>query len=338
MLVLQGVSENIFCRMVGGLLHNVRKIEDEKPGLVPILFLKSTLEFLMQFTVEKSLEFSGVSLHSGREVKVALRSAPVNSGIVFVKSGRKIPALFDQVAFSPLCTMIVGEHGESISTIEHFMAAAWAAEIDNLIVEVQGDEMPVLDGSALPFLHLINRAGRRGQLGSRKEAFLNDVVEVRLDEAWARLSPASSFTGHISIDFDESAIGRQECYFSGKFVDFVSNLASARTFCRARDIEVMHAQGKALGGSLENALVFDGDKVLSPGGLRMECEPVRHKMLDAIGDLALLGSRMNARFESHRPGHRLTNLLLRKAVEVGAFQFQEVQPANFLDPELSEAV
>jgi UDP-3-O-[3-hydroxymyristoyl] N-acetylglucosamine deacetylase len=292
----------------------------------------------MQFTVAKSVTFSGVSLHSGEEVQVVLRSAPVNSGIVFVKSGRKIPARFDQVVFSPLCTMILGEYGESISTIEHFMAAAWAAEIDNLVVEVQGDEMPILDGSALPFLHLINRAGRRGQLGSRKEAFLNDVVEVRMGGAWARLSPAPSFTGYVSIDFDESAIGKQECYFSGKFIDFVSSFASARTFCRARDIEMMHAQGRALGGSLENALVFDGDKVLSPGGLRMEREPVRHKMLDAIGDLALLGSRLNARFESHRPGHQLTNLLLRKAVEVGAIQVQEVQSADFLDPELSEAV
>ncbi|WP_097070698.1 UDP-3-O-acyl-N-acetylglucosamine deacetylase [Rhodobacter maris] len=280
----------------------------------------------MQTTLAKTVTFEGVGLHSGAPVRMALHPAPADHGITFrrtdlvqaaargeVKPGAdpRIPALWDRVTPSKLCTLIENADGVSVSTIEHVMAALAGLGVTNTLIEIDGPEVPILDGSSAPFVAKIRRAGLRALSAPLSAIRVLKPVEVQLGDARARLEPAAALEIDFAIDFADAAIGRQEKRLKMSNGAFVRELMDSRTFCRQSDVEFMQANGLALGGTYENAVVVDGDKVLSPGGLRHADEAVRHKMLDAMGDLALAGAPLIARYIGQRAGHALTNQLLR---------------------------
>ncbi|WP_041527090.1 UDP-3-O-acyl-N-acetylglucosamine deacetylase [Paracoccus aminophilus] len=268
----------------------------------------------MQKTIARKAQFRGVGLHSGEPVLLTILPAPVNHGIVFVRTdlGRaRIPARWDLVKPSQLCTLLENEDGVSVSTVEHVMAALAGTGLTNAVVEISGPEVPILDGSSAPFVRGIGDAGIREQDAVLRAIRVLRPVEVQHGEGFARLSPADSLEINFDIDFTDAAIGHQEKRLNMANGAFVRELMDSRTFCRLQDVEAMQKSGLALGGTFMNAVVIDGDKVLSPGGLRHEDEAVRHKMLDAMGDLALAGAPLLARYTGHRAGHAMTNKLLR---------------------------
>lgn len=247
---------------------------------------------------------------------MTVRPAPVGHGIVFLRSDvapdvARVAARWDLVVPSRLCTLVANGHGVSVSTIEHVMAALSGCAVHNALIEIDGPEVPILDGSAMPFVAGFLEAGITGQDAAVKAIRVLRPIEVREGEAMARLDPAENLEIDFRIDFAEAAIGRQEKTMSLANGAFVRELSDSRTFCRQSDVDAMRANGLALGGTLENAVVFDGDQVLSPGGLRHSDEPVRHKMLDAMGDLFLAGAPILGRYTGLRAGHALTNRLLR---------------------------
>mgnify|MGYP003471915484 FL=1 len=222
-----------------------------------------------------------------------------------------IPAIWDAVTPSRLCTVVENAAGVSVSTIEHLMAALAGCGIHNALIEIDGPEVPILDGSAAPFVAGFLRAGLVELTVPVRAIRVLKPVEVREGAAMARLEPADMLEIDFSISFAEKAIGEQSRRLNLANGAFVRELSDSRTFCRQADVDKMRAAGLALGGTLENAVVFDGDAVLSPGGLRHADEPVRHKMLDAVGDLALAGGPILGRYTGERAGHALTNRLLR---------------------------
>jgi UDP-3-O-[3-hydroxymyristoyl] N-acetylglucosamine deacetylase len=272
-----------------------------------------------QHTLKAAIGCVGVGVHSGRRVSLTLRPAAPDHGIVFRRTdlGRDLPARFDWVADTRLCTMLADptDPKVSIGTVEHVMAALVGAGIDNAVVEVDGPEVPILDGSASPFLFLIDCAGIVEQNAPSRAIEVLHPVRVTDGDAFAELRPsqfgAASFDMAVSIDFDAAAIGRQALSLTLTADNFRRELAAARTFALAGDIARLREAGLALGGSLDNAVVVDGARVLNPAGLRTGDEFVRHKLLDAVGDLALAGARLRGRFIAHRTGHALNNRLLR---------------------------
>lgn len=268
----------------------------------------------MQTTIAQKARFRGVGLHSGAAVRLAILPAPVDHGIVFVRTdlgGVRIAARWDNVIPSQLCTLLDNGEGATVSTIEHVMAALVGTGINNAVVEVNGPEIPILDGSSAPFVQGILDAGLRKQTSALRAIRVLRTVEVRHGEGFARLSPADHLEIHFDIDFTDAAIGHQEKRLDMANGSFVHELMDSRTFCRQADVIKMQENGLALGGTYLNAVVIDGDKVLSPGGLRHQDEAVRHKMLDAVGDLGLAGAPLLARYTGHRAGHAMTNKLLR---------------------------
>ena len=286
----------------------------------------------MQTTIASKAQFRGVGLHSGAAVRLAILPAPADHGIVFVRTdlGRaRIPALWDHVTPSQLCTLLDNGQGATVSTVEHVMAALAGTGITNAVVEVNGPEIPILDGSSAPFVQGIVEAGLRYYPDAPLRAIrvLRDV-EVRQGLAHARLSPADHLAIDFQIDFTDAAIGHQEKSLDMANGTFVHELMDSRTFCRQSDVVQMQQNGLALGGTYLNAVVVDGDKVLSPGGLRHKDEAVRHKMLDAMGDLALAGAPLLARYTGHRAGHAMTNKLLRALfAQPDAWEWVTVTPA-----------
>jgi UDP-3-O-[3-hydroxymyristoyl] N-acetylglucosamine deacetylase len=210
----------------------------------------------------------------------------------------------------PLCTLLENAHGAQISTVEHVMAALMGCGIHNALVTVDGPEVPILDGSSVAFVRAILKTGLRRQDSPVRALRVLREVTVRRGDAWARLTPHDTLTIKFDIAFEDAAIGVQELTLNMGNGSFVRELANSRTFCSKADVDAMRASGLALGGSLENAVVVDGANVLSPGGLRHGNEAVRHKMLDALGDLALAGGPLLAHYEGHLAGHALTNDLL----------------------------
>ena len=273
-------------------------------------------EVFLQTTVQSPVRLEGVGLHTGRSVEMTVCPAPADHGIVFQRSdirlgNARIEALFDRAEHSPLCTMIVNESGVSVSTIEHIMAALAGCGVHNALVRVNGPEVPVLDGSAAPFVRKILAVGVK-RLGSPVRVIeVMTPVEVHTAQGWARLGPGAGLTMDFHIDFADAAIGKQSKSLDLANGTFVRELCDSRTFCRASDVDAMRAAGKALGGTFDNAVVVDGADVLSPGGLRYADEAVRHKMLDALGDLALAGGPILGHYTGIRAGHTLTNMLLR---------------------------
>lgn len=287
----------------------------------------------MQATVRSSVAFKGIGLHSGRPVRMVVHPAGPNFGIWFrrvdvAEADGLIAARYDRVPESQLCTRLRNEAGVEVSTIEHLMAALVGCGVHNAMVEIDGPEVPILDGSAAPFVRAILARGVQAQREAISAIEILKPVTVEAGAARATLRPAKRLTMRFDIDFDDSAIGRQSREIELCNGHFVRELCDSRTFCRQADVEMMQANGLALGGVPgENAVVVDGDAVVSPGGLRHADEPVRHKMLDALGDLALAGAPIIGAYEGSRAGHMLTNRLLRKLFATpGAWRMVDCTP------------
>jgi UDP-3-O-[3-hydroxymyristoyl] N-acetylglucosamine deacetylase len=270
----------------------------------------------LQYSLKSTAVFHGQGLHSGAPVCLRVHPAPAGHGIWFVrtdltKGDTRIPAIWDAVVPSQLCTLVANEDGASVSTIEHVMAALAGSAIANALIEIDGPEVPILDGSAAPFVEGFLNAGIVEQDAPGVALRILKPVEVREGAAFARLEPSEMLEIDFRIDFADAAIGQQAKVLNMANGAFVRELSDSRTFCRNEDVIAMRARGLALGGTFDNAVVFEGDKVLSPGGLRHADEPVRHKMLDALGDLALAGAPILGRYTGVRAGHAMTNRLLR---------------------------
>ena len=272
----------------------------------------------MQNTIKSQVSFVGKGLHSGLPAKVTVHPAGVHYGIWFSRSDiavgdRMIPARWDAVNRSPLCTKLQNATGLSISTVEHLMAALAGCGIHNALIEIDGPEVPILDGSAAPFVRGIMQRGIRHLHEPVMAYEVLKTVTVTEGEASASIGPSDTLRIDFEIDFQDAAIGYQSKSLVMNNGSFARELCDSRTFCRQADVDQMQANGLALGGNAgENAVVFDGDAVLSPGGLRHADEPVRHKMLDALGDLALAGAPLLGHYVGKRAGHSLTNTLLRE--------------------------
>ena len=272
-----------------------------------------------QRTLKAPIGCVGVGLHTGRRVSLNLRPADPSHGIVFRRTdlGRDIPARFDRVVDTQFATVLGDERWASarVGTVEHLMAALSALGIDNVLVELDGPEVPVLDGSAAPYVFLLDCAGVTEQSVPRSRIEIRRPVRVSDGDAFAELRPAargsSGLEMALSIDFTAAAIGRQALSLRLTPDSFRTELARARTFTLAEEVAQLRAAGLAQGGSLDNAVVVDQARILNPGGLRMNDEFARHKLLDAVGDLALAGAPLCGRFIAHRSGHGLNNRLLR---------------------------
>ena len=270
----------------------------------------------MQTTIKSPVTFTGTGLHSGRPVRMTIHPGPAEYGIWFcrtdLRSGdRLVAARWDSVLESRLCTRIRNSAGVEVSTVEHVMAALAGCGIHNALVEISGPEVPILDGSAAPFVKGILSRGLRTLDAPVRVIEVLREVSVRDGNAIATLCPSDALEIDFEIDFADAAIGHQHKALRLSNGTFVRELCDSRTFCRQQDVDAMRAAGLALGGTMDNAIVVDGPHVLSPGGLRHSDEPVRHKMLDALGDLALAGAPLIARYTGTRAGHALTNRLLR---------------------------
>jgi UDP-3-O-[3-hydroxymyristoyl] N-acetylglucosamine deacetylase len=243
-----------------------------------------------------------------------------------------------------LCTRIVNSEGITLETIEHLMAAFAGVGLDNAIIEIDASEAPILDGSSQPVLDALNNAGLEILPARRKYMIVTKPIGVKLDcGAWARLEPADQLQIDVKIEFDDSAIGNQSFSYSHSDGSFAAELAPARTFCQLRDVELMQNAGLALGGSLNNAIVVDNGKILNEGGLRIEREFVRHKVLDCLGDLFLIGVPVKAKMTASRPGHSLSTKLVQtllndpaayKVIEAGS---EHSRSDSFAMPELAAA-
>ena len=259
---------------------------------------------------------AGVGVHTGDRVRLAVRPAPVGTGIVFVRTAvtdrdNRIPVSGEAVVDARLNTMIENAAGVRLSTIEHLMAAFSALGVSNAVVEVDGPELPILDGSALQFVQLLDRAGFRRQEAPVRYIEILEPVRVEEGDKSAALLPCDRYEMRFEIDFPTPVIGNQVVDFVVDEDTFRSEIMAARTFGFAHEVEALRQAGLARGGSLENAVVIDGDQILNPGGLRMEREFVRHKALDAIGDLYVLGAPLLGRYEGVKAGHALNNKLVR---------------------------
>jgi UDP-3-O-[3-hydroxymyristoyl] N-acetylglucosamine deacetylase len=289
-------------------------------------------EAFVQSTLKSAVTFSGRGLHTGKPVRMVVRPASADYGIWFVRTDvtdadPMIAALWDQVTPSQLCTAVENDAGIGVSTIEHVMAALAGCGIHNALIEIDGPEVPILDGSSVPFVQGFLARGLIFQSAPVRAVRILKSVEVRDGDAVARLDPADMLEIDFHIDFEDAAIGKQTKHLSLANGAFVRELCDSRTFCRQADVDAMRARGLALGGTLDNAVVFDGDNIVSPGGLRHDDEPVRHKMLDALGDLALAGGPILGRYTGHRAGHALTNKLLRKVfADPDAFRLVDCGP------------
>lgn len=272
-----------------------------------------------QHTLQGLARFSGVGVHTGAHAEVTVRPAPSDSGIVFVRTDvsdrdNRIAVSAEAVCKTQLGTVIANSAGVTISTIEHLMAALVMTEIDNAVVELDGPEMPIMDGSSLPFTHILDMVGRRAQEAPRRFIEILSPIEVVDGDKSARLEPSAQFEVAFEIAFGSAAIGRQKVDLPMGVKAFRRELADCRTFGFLHEVEALRAMGLARGGSMENVVVIEGDRILNPEGLRRPDEFVRHKALDAIGDLFVLGAPIIGRFEGVLAGHAINNALVRALV------------------------
>lgn len=273
---------------------------------------------IRQRTLSQPISSTGVGLHTGRNVYMALSPAPLNTGIVFrLDTGSQtvaIEAIAENVVSTELATTLGDNNGNTISTIEHLMAAFSGLGIDNCYVDLSAGEVPIMDGSAAPFFYLIQTAGVREQNGAKRFIRVKQAVSVQIDNKWARLEPYDGFRVNFEINYDHPAISKrlQRAEFDFSSASFVREISRARTFGFTRDIEMLRERNLALGGSLDNAIVVDSFRVLNKHGLRYQDEFVRHKILDAVGDLYQLGSNVIGQFSGYMAGHGLTNRLVRE--------------------------
>ncbi len=292
-----------------------------------------------QKTLQKKITLQDVGLHSGRQITMHLIPAPADHGIVFIRTDLKdgenvIPALWDRVADTQLCTVIANAHGASVGTIEHLMSALRGLNIDNLRVEIDGAEVPAVDGSAMPFVNAIEEAGIERQIAPKRYIRVLKEVSVEQDGKRVTLKPDESCTFAGEIEFDHQDIGHQK--FTTQLVNgnFKHDIAEARTFGFLHEAEYLRSKGLGLGGSLDNAIILDTEKVMNPDGLRFQNEFIRHKLLDAIGDLYLAGAPILGVYDGSKAGHEMNNKILHELfsddsnweyTEMGAKTYQGTQ-------------
>lgn len=270
-----------------------------------------------QQTLKNSIYCSGTGLHGGAKVAMSLHPAAPDTGIVFRRSdieGEKavIQGRYDHVSDTRLCTTLSNEAGISVSTVEHLMAALAGCGLDNVIVEINGPEIPIMDGSSEPFVFLIDCAGVVAQAAPRRVIRVLKPVSVEDGASTVQVEPWLGSSINIELDFDTAVIGRQSMFVDMLADSFREKLSRARTFGFLHEVEALQAAGLARGGSMENAVVISGDTVLNEGGLRFDDECARHKALDCVGDLYLAGAAIIGHFHGVRPGHAINNKLLRK--------------------------
>ena len=270
----------------------------------------------MQHTLKQKIEISGIGLHSGMIVNLAILPAGTDHGIMFKRldvEGKNncIPAKWDAVVDTRLCTVIGNNYGVTVGTIEHLMAALRACGIDNAIVEIDAPEVPVLDGSSIEFVNAIDKVGVQVQGQPRRAIRILKEVKYKEADKFVTLSPAAMPIYSGQIEYDHPAIGVQRHEIKLINGNFKHDLADCRTFCLLEDVELMQKNGLALGGSLENAIVIDDSGVMNPDGVRCHDEFVRHKLLDAIGDISLAGGLVIGAYDSHKAGHAMNNKVLQ---------------------------
>ena len=273
---------------------------------------------IKQRTLKQSVSAMGVGLHKGEKVQVTLRPAPANTGIVFRRVDLSpvvdIKATPEAVGETTLCTCLVNEQNVKISTVEHLLAAIAALGIDNLIIDVNSFEIPIMDGSALPFVYLIQSVGIETLNVAKRFLRIKKPIRVEEGDKWAELLPYEGFRVNFAIEFDHPVITNtcQSMQMDFSTCSFIKEISRARTFGFMKDIEYLRSQDLALGGSLENAIVLDEYRMLNKNELRYDDEFVKHKILDAIGDLYMGGVSILGEFNAFKSGHALNNLLLRE--------------------------
>ncbi len=284
----------------------------------------------LQKTIASKISFHGKGVHSGRLTSVQVLPAEADTGILFqrtdIVNADFIPALATYISTTHMSTVIGNGHYE-IATVEHLMAALFGAGIDNAIIKVNGPEIPILDGSSQRFIEKFEKIGYRRLIKPKKYLAVTETFEVKSGDGYVRISPATHLSFLCTIDFPNTIIGKQSLDMTFTKHHFLQ-IAEARTFCRQQDIHLLQSQGKALGGSLDNAVVVGTDRVINEDGLRMHDEFVRHKLLDGIGDLALLGAPLIGRVEMHKPGHSLNAMFTKQALENKDRIFKEIQFAR----------
>ncbi|WOT04970.1 UDP-3-O-acyl-N-acetylglucosamine deacetylase [Shewanella youngdeokensis] len=299
---------------------------------------------IFQRTVKEIVKTTGVGLHSGNKVTLIVKPAPVNTGIVLVRTDLspavEIPAVAEQVRETTMCTALVNDDGVRVSTIEHLFAALAGLGIDNAIIEVDAPEIPIMDGSASPFVFLLQSVGIQEQAAAKKYIKITKPIRVEDGDKWAELKPFKGFRVNFAIDFNHPEIARSQQHMVMDFSSsaFIKDISRARTFGFMRDIEYLRANNLALGGSMENAVVLDEYRVLNPDGLRYEDEFVKHKILDAFGDLYVAGHAIVGEFCAFKTGHALNNQLVRAmlaqqdAWEIVSFEEEADAPVSFSVP------
>ena len=278
------------------------------------------MQSLYQQTINKSCSFEGPSLHSGEYSMVTLHPAPANTGVKFKRVDSKLPvnqtiidASFKNIKSSQLCTTIENDYGLSVSTIEHLMAALHACGIDNLLIDIDSSEMPILDGSAIEYTSIISKLGLK-QLNSKKKYLkILKTIEVKRDDAYIKIHPCDDLSVDYTINYPNTIVGRQNISVDTINKDtFVNKLAECRTFTFETELEMLRSNGIIKGGTLSNAVVFGKDAALNQNGLRTINEPVKHKALDAIGDLFLAGNCVLGHIEAYCAGHSLMHEALNE--------------------------
>ena len=296
---------------------------------------------IKQRTLKNVIRATGVGLHTGKKVLLTLRPASANTGIIFrrvdLDPAVEIPAKPKYVGDTSLSTTLVKDSAR-ISTVEHLLSALAGFGIDNAFVDLTADEVPIMDGSAGPFVFLIQSAGIVEQNAAKKFLRIKEIVRVDKDEKWAMLEPFDGFKVGFSIEFDHPVFNQNNCHAEIDFstTSFVKEVSRARTFGFMRDVELLRQKNLVLGGSLNNAVVVDDYRVLNEDGLRYADECVKHKILDAIGDLYLLGHSLIGAFKGHKSGHALNNTLIRElllnedAWELVSFETEYKAPISFM--------
>jgi UDP-3-O-[3-hydroxymyristoyl] N-acetylglucosamine deacetylase len=304
---------------------------------------------IKQRTIKESVSAIGVGLHKGEKVQITLRPAPANTGIVFRRVDLEpivdIKATPEAVGETTLCTCLVNEKGVKISTVEHLLAAISALGIDNLVIDVDSPEIPIMDGSALPFVYLLQSVGIETSEVAKRFIRIKKPIRVEEGDKWAELKPYEGFRLNFAIEFDHPVIANtcQVMSLDLSSCSFIKEISRARTFGFMKDFEFLRSHNLALGGSLENAIVLDEYRMLNKDELRYDDEFVKHKMLDAIGDLYMAGTSILGELNAFKSGHAINNLLLReifkqkeswewvtfKDEEKSPIQYHELNPSTF---------
>ncbi|WP_258239866.1 UDP-3-O-acyl-N-acetylglucosamine deacetylase [Pseudidiomarina homiensis] len=276
---------------------------------------------MKQRTIKQPIATTGVGLHKGNKVQLTLRPAPVNTGLVFrrvdLKPAVDIRADAELVRDTRMCTCLINDDNVRVSTVEHLLAAVAAMGIDNLVIEVNSHEIPIMDGSSHPFIYLLQNAGIEEQGAAKKFIRIKQAIRVEEDDKWAELLPHDGFRIDFAIDFDHPAIADTNQVVSMDFStqSFLKDISRARTFGFMKDIEYLRANNLALGGSFDNAVVLDEFRILNSDGLRYDDEFVKHKILDAVGDLYMGGHAILGHLRAFKSGHSLNNQLLRAVLQ-----------------------